>query len=153
MPIIIRRIRFENYERSKDLSLREHCLIRLRMVEEALARIDSGTYGVCPRCGANIDPARLEAAPEAPLCLYCQEFEEMEMLDHHRRPVEEERLLPPFAQKTVSGDPGQDQEDFWQEVARHNKRPAFSKTGWKTKKPGLVEETDALTNEDSGTSD
>ena len=73
--------------------LREQCLIRLRLVEEALARIDSGTYGICPRCGANIDPARL-GFTEAPLCLECQEYEEMEMLEHHRRPVEEE---PPAA--------------------------------------------------------
>lgn len=138
----------ENYERSKDLSLREQCLIRLRLVEEALARIDSGTYGICPRCGATIDLARLEALPEAPLCLECQEYEEMEMLEHHRRPVEEERLLPPFAQKTVAGDPGQDQEDFWQEVARHNKRPGIFEDGLEDEESGLVEETDALSNAD-----
>ncbi|MEW5785904.1 MAG: TraR/DksA C4-type zinc finger protein [Bacillota bacterium] len=138
----------ENFERSKDLSLREHHLSHLRLVEEALERIDAGRYGVCRRCRENIDPARLAAAPEAPLCLLCQEEEERGMLDPHRRPVEEERFLPPFAQKIVFGDPGFDQEDFWQEVARHNKRPRIFEDGLEDEETGLVEDVDRLTNED-----
>ena len=40
----------ENFERSKDLSLRELHFSQLRQVEEALARISAGTYGICSRC-------------------------------------------------------------------------------------------------------
>lgn len=40
-------------------------------VKRALARIADGTYGECVRCGGDIAPARLEARPEAALCIDC----------------------------------------------------------------------------------
>ena len=40
-------------------------------VRRALARIADGTYGECVRCGEEIAPARLEARPEAALCIDC----------------------------------------------------------------------------------
>lgn len=40
-------------------------------VKRALARIEDGTYGECLRCGEDIAPARLEARPEASLCIDC----------------------------------------------------------------------------------
>ena len=40
-------------------------------VKRALARIEDGTYGECVRCGEDIAPARLEARPEAALCINC----------------------------------------------------------------------------------
>ena len=40
-------------------------------VKRALARIEDGTYGECVRCGEDIAPARLEARPEAALCIDC----------------------------------------------------------------------------------
>ena len=43
----------------------------LQQVNEALARIEDGTYGFCQMCGKPIPQARLEAIPEAELCLSC----------------------------------------------------------------------------------
>lgn len=40
-------------------------------VERALARLDDGNYGTCVRCGGEIAPARLDARPEAALCIDC----------------------------------------------------------------------------------
>jgi len=40
-------------------------------VKRALARVEDGTYGECVRCGEDIAPARLEARPEAALCIDC----------------------------------------------------------------------------------
>ena len=40
-------------------------------VSRALLRIEKGTYGECVRCGADIEPRRLEIRPEAALCLPC----------------------------------------------------------------------------------
>ena len=40
-------------------------------IKRALARIEDGTYGECVRCGGDIAPARLEARPEAALCIDC----------------------------------------------------------------------------------
>ncbi|WP_309660918.1 TraR/DksA family transcriptional regulator [Sphingomonas sp.] len=40
-------------------------------VKQALARIEDGGYGECVRCGEEIVVARLEARPEAALCINC----------------------------------------------------------------------------------
>ena len=40
-------------------------------VKRALGRITDGIYGTCVRCGEEIAPARLEARPEAALCIDC----------------------------------------------------------------------------------
>ena len=45
---------------------------RLNDIDSALARIDSGTYGVCATCAGPIPPRRLEVHPFATLCVPCQ---------------------------------------------------------------------------------
>lgn len=46
---------------------------QLNQVEEALERLDQGTYGKCTNCGQEITPGRLIAMPQATLCIRCQE--------------------------------------------------------------------------------
>jgi RNA polymerase-binding transcription factor DksA len=43
----------------------------IRRIEAALERIAGGTYGICAKCGAEVEPKRLDAVPEAPLCQSC----------------------------------------------------------------------------------
>jgi RNA polymerase-binding transcription factor DksA len=43
----------------------------LRDIEDALAKLDDGTYGRCESCGGEIGDARLEAMPAARLCMSC----------------------------------------------------------------------------------
>lgn len=45
----------------------------LDTVQAALARLQAGTYGVCTSCGESIGTKRLEAIPEALLCITCAE--------------------------------------------------------------------------------
>lgn len=45
----------------------------LRQFDDALARFDAGTYGICARCGKPIPAARLEVRPFAELCVPCAE--------------------------------------------------------------------------------
>ncbi len=47
-------------------------------IELALRKIDEGTYGVCEECEEPISTKRLEARPEAPLCIQCKEAQEKE---------------------------------------------------------------------------
>ncbi|HUP49335.1 MAG TPA: TraR/DksA family transcriptional regulator [Thermoanaerobaculia bacterium] len=47
--------------------------IRLQQIDAALAALDAGTYGTCRQCKEPLGLARLEALPEAPLCVDCQE--------------------------------------------------------------------------------
>ena len=44
----------------------------LRQVEDALARIQRGTYGLCVDCGCALPYVRLDAVPEAPRCVHCE---------------------------------------------------------------------------------
>jgi DnaK suppressor protein len=46
-----------------------------RAIEDALARIKQGTYGVCEICKQPISEARLEAVPWTHLCRKCKELE------------------------------------------------------------------------------
>lgn len=66
----------DTFEREKGLALESTVQQMLAQVEEALARIESGTYGICQRCGGSIDHARLRALPYAKLCIRCKELEE-----------------------------------------------------------------------------
>jgi len=70
------------YERDKTMALIQSLELRLNSIERALRAIDKGTYGICEKCGAQIDPARLEARPDASLCLKCQS--ELERLMRRR---------------------------------------------------------------------
>jgi DnaK suppressor protein len=56
-------------------SLQEETLASqtLIQVQDALKRIEAGTYGKCTRCGRQIEAARLEAVPWAAYCLEDQE--------------------------------------------------------------------------------
>ena len=52
---------------------------QLRLVEEALDRMDAGDYGVCLSCDEPIAEKRLIALPWAQYCVVCQELVGMEM--------------------------------------------------------------------------
>ncbi len=41
-------------------------------IDEAMAKIEDGTYGVCEVCGKNIPKKRLDALPEAIMCTKCR---------------------------------------------------------------------------------
>lgn len=43
----------------------------IAQIDSAIARVDSGEYGVCHDCGQDIDPRRLAALPYALLCTEC----------------------------------------------------------------------------------
>ena len=60
------------FEQERDLSMQVNVENTLQLVNDALARFENGTYGLCLDCGQEIDAARLEAIPYAPLCLNCQ---------------------------------------------------------------------------------
>jgi DnaK suppressor protein len=46
---------------------------KLIQVDDALDRIEDGTYGACEECGDPIGLKRLEAMPDARYCIQCQE--------------------------------------------------------------------------------
>jgi len=45
--------------------------LKLQRVKSALQRIASGDFGICPRCGEDIDERRLNFDPTTPMCITC----------------------------------------------------------------------------------
>jgi len=66
----------ERFELEKKLTSEKRLRDNLAEVEHALAKFKKGTYGLCDNCGLPIGTARLEALPEANLCLSCKAHEE-----------------------------------------------------------------------------
>jgi RNA polymerase-binding transcription factor DksA len=62
----------ESFELEKRLALEKQISEQLAEVEHALRKFEEGTYGSCDICGQPIDPARLEALPQASLCVNCK---------------------------------------------------------------------------------
>lgn len=59
-----------NNEGTKDL-----LKTRLRAVEEALEKIEKGTYGICENCGKPLSAEMIEIDPESRLCRECKQNE------------------------------------------------------------------------------
>lgn len=54
------------------LSLEHSLELKLQDVNSALEKIRKGNYGVCEKCGKKLDIKRLEACPEAKICIKCK---------------------------------------------------------------------------------
>ncbi len=63
----------ESMELEKRLALENRLKNLLAEIERALQKIEAGNYGTCDLCNEPIDPARLEALPQAILCLSCRQ--------------------------------------------------------------------------------
>jgi RNA polymerase-binding transcription factor len=64
------------HDRELDYTLEENSGHILAAIDEALNRIEEGTFGTCARCGKPIAEARLEAMPYATKCIDCKRLEE-----------------------------------------------------------------------------
>jgi len=69
MPIHMADIGTDNYEQEFTLGLMENEQSLLREIDEALHRIDDGTYGICLATGKRISKARLRVQPWAKHCI------------------------------------------------------------------------------------
>ncbi len=62
----------EAFEMQKSAAVGEHLRSQLSEIEHALQKLEEGTYGLCDECGQPIAQERLEALPQASLCLNCK---------------------------------------------------------------------------------
>jgi len=112
----------ETYEQEKEFAIQNHLEEHLADIDEALEKIDSNEYGICDFCGKEIGYERLLALPTAKLCIECQNKRTVALDDlEDDRPVEEERLYPPFG-RTFTDDTENnvyDGEDAWQDVQKY----------------------------------
>jgi DnaK suppressor protein len=62
----------DNFDREFALNLASSEQDTLYEIDEALARIEMNTFGVCEMCGCAIEKARLQAMPYARMCIKCK---------------------------------------------------------------------------------
>ena len=60
------------------MRIREREQRLIKKIDEALARMDQNTYGICERCEEEIPYPRLKARPVTTLCINCKTLEEQE---------------------------------------------------------------------------
>jgi DnaK suppressor protein len=70
-------------DKAMQLKIKDRERMLMVKIEEALRRIDQGTFGECERCEEMISEARLKARPVTTLCIDCKS--EMEGLEHRYR--------------------------------------------------------------------
>ena len=86
----------EDFVLGMDFALMEMESETLKKIDEALRRLEEGTYGDCAECGLKIAEPRLKALPFANTCRECQERRE-EVAEYerpHPRSVYEEEPAP-----------------------------------------------------------
>lgn len=59
------------FERSQSQAMLDQSRQHLSDIDAALARMARGTYGLCTSCGRDIALGRLQARPQAQLCISC----------------------------------------------------------------------------------
>jgi DnaK suppressor protein len=64
------------YSQSMIFRLRDREKFLLAKIDKALARVESGTFGICEKCEEEISLKRLEARPVTTLCIRCKEEQE-----------------------------------------------------------------------------
>jgi RNA polymerase-binding protein DksA len=64
----------DTFEKEKDVAVADSWRDIVGRIDEALDKIERGTYGTCDRCGREISEARLKAVPHAIYCVECQDI-------------------------------------------------------------------------------
>ena len=83
-----------DFVQEMDFAVMEMKANTLAKIDEALQRLEEGTYGTCAECQTEIAEARLKAVPFATLCRGCQERVEEEAAADRDTPAA--RVLPPL---------------------------------------------------------
>lgn len=69
-------------ETAMRMRLRNREALFLKKIDEAIARIQAGSFGVCETCDGEISLKRLQARPTATLCVDCKEAQEQSERAH-----------------------------------------------------------------------
>lgn len=153
----------EMFEKERRYALLDNEKDIIGRIENALSRIENGSYGKCEICGCDIPKERLDFMPYATTCVECESKKANYKTYKYDRPVEEE-VLKPFGRSfmdisaDMENDIMYDDEDAWQDVAQYEKRPGIIRNfddlkGEFTSKSetkadgGIVEPTDNISNE------
>lgn len=120
----------EMFEKERRYALLDNEKDIINRIDNALKRIEDGSYGICEICGKEIPNERLDFMPYATTCVECEKKKVNYKTYRYDRPVEEE-VLKPFGKNFIDvstdmeNDLMYDDEDSWQDVAQYEKRPGI----------------------------
>ncbi|MCD8479288.1 MAG: TraR/DksA family transcriptional regulator [Candidatus Cloacimonetes bacterium] len=82
---------YHQADQGSDTNLMEHTVMmmesereKIRLLNDAMRRIQDGTFGICEMCGDMISDNRLEILPYATLCIDCKEKMEVKQRKQRR---------------------------------------------------------------------
>lgn len=84
----------EERTRELELILTDREKQKLKQIDDALDRIEEGSYGLCEECGIKIPRARLKVVPFAKYCVECKEVIEREEKYTREEPEEGVKKVP-----------------------------------------------------------
>ncbi|PAB58855.1 TraR/DksA C4-type zinc finger protein [Anaeromicrobium sediminis] len=141
----------ETFQMEMNMCLKNDEKLYIRDIDNALERIEKGTYGTCSMCNKPIKEERLEFMPTAINCIKCEKEDGLELNEIlQTRPVEEDVLGAPFGENSLdkANFNGFDGEDALQEVNRNNKTKHESldwyDNNYDNTISGVVEEVDKI---------
>lgn len=134
----------------------------INQIEDALKRIEDGTYGICKVCKKEIDKERLEIMPFARKCIDCENEYSTEVLDRSNlsRPVEEKVIDSPYGRHYLNRRDDDEYEglDYLNDLMKYGSADSPSDLGGyrdydefytnEIDKQGLVEDIENISNED-----
>jgi DnaK suppressor protein len=74
----------EERDREINFILSDRERVKIKQIDDALVRLEDGSYGVCESCGLEVAEERLEAMPFTRLCRDCQQDMEREAKSQRR---------------------------------------------------------------------
>jgi len=87
----------ELFEVEKNLALKNDIIRKIKLIDNALKKVDYGNYGICDYCQSDIEIERLEYIPYAKFCIKCENEFEKDSNEHaNERPSEEKFMGNPF---------------------------------------------------------
>jgi len=93
----------EMYSAEFNNSLKIRHEVMMHEINDALKKIDNGTYGKCESCGNDIDKERLNALPYAKFCIQCQNNYSKDRNSLSTRNTNDDRYLSaPFGRKYLN---------------------------------------------------
>jgi len=111
----------DTFERGKDIGIKDNINLFLTMIDDALERFEAGNYGVCDKCGAEINEERLAVMPATTMCYNCKAGQENRKKELDR-PVEEEAFLElhknMYSNNDNPDDIAYDGVDTWEDLSK-----------------------------------
>ena len=120
----------ETFEAEKNYSFRKNYKTIIKLIDNAIKKIENNNYGFCEVCGKTIDIDRLKLIPYARFCIECEKSYNKSLNEIEKgRPIEEEVLWPPFGKSFRDNEIDDnilfDGEDTWQAVKNYEDNSGY----------------------------